>query len=153
MTKSVNAIKKLQKFSGKGGWTYIDIPEIPMDKHSPFGWVRVSGSIDNHPFERVKLMPKGDGSLFLPLNAKVRKAISKNAGDEAWVNLTVISDLDTIPKEVIECLLNEPPQVMDAFNALSDFDKNIYIGDIMDAKTDDQKADRIVRMIEKLSLT
>jgi hypothetical protein len=27
----------LEKFQGKGGWTYASIPDISQDKHSPFG--------------------------------------------------------------------------------------------------------------------
>ena len=36
----------LEKMPFKGGWTYTVIPEIPQDKHAPFGWVKVRGSID-----------------------------------------------------------------------------------------------------------
>lgn len=36
----------LEKFPGKGGWTYALIPKILQDKHSHFGWVIVNGSID-----------------------------------------------------------------------------------------------------------
>ena len=34
---------KLQKFAGKGGWTYARIPEIMPDKKTPFGWVKSKG--------------------------------------------------------------------------------------------------------------
>ena len=37
---------KLEKFQGKGGWTYARIPEIIQDKKAHFGWVKVRGSID-----------------------------------------------------------------------------------------------------------
>ncbi|WP_423149673.1 DUF1905 domain-containing protein [Rubrolithibacter danxiaensis] len=49
----------LQKFPGKGGWTFAEIPEIPQDKNSPFGWVRVKGRIDSYEFEKYHLMPMG----------------------------------------------------------------------------------------------
>ena len=29
----------LEKFQGKGGWTFAKIPEILQNKHSPFGLV------------------------------------------------------------------------------------------------------------------
>ncbi len=38
----------LDKFPGKGGWTYTLIPEIEQDKKAPFGWVKVKGSIDGY---------------------------------------------------------------------------------------------------------
>lgn len=31
---------QLEKFSGKGGWIYARIPEIPQNPHKPFGWER-----------------------------------------------------------------------------------------------------------------
>jgi hypothetical protein len=42
----VNKKYLLEKFKGKGGWTFAQIPEILQDKHSPFGWVRVRRTID-----------------------------------------------------------------------------------------------------------
>lgn len=39
----------LQKFEGKGGWTFAEIPEIPMPKTS-FGMLKVKGKIDNYEF-------------------------------------------------------------------------------------------------------
>ncbi|MDN3710415.1 hypothetical protein QW060_26720 [Myroides ceti] len=33
----------LEKFAGKGGWTFVRIPEIAPDRNRAFGWVRVSG--------------------------------------------------------------------------------------------------------------
>ena len=37
----------LEKFPGKGGWTYAAIPEIQPDKKSWFNWVKVKGYIDD----------------------------------------------------------------------------------------------------------
>ncbi len=37
----VDKLYLLEKIAGKGGWTYTTIPEIPQDKHSSFGWVKV----------------------------------------------------------------------------------------------------------------
>ncbi|HRE58041.1 MAG TPA: DUF1905 domain-containing protein, partial [Candidatus Kapabacteria bacterium] len=37
----------LEKFPGKGGWTYAEIHEIVQDKSKPFGWVTVRAYIDD----------------------------------------------------------------------------------------------------------
>jgi len=55
----------LEKFPGKGGWTYAAIHGIPQDKKAPFGWVRVKGTIDGYVFRHYHLMPMGNGKLFL----------------------------------------------------------------------------------------
>lgn len=67
----------LEKIQGKGGWTYAEIPEIRPDKHSHFGWVKVKGSIDNFEINQYNLQPLGNGNLFLPVKAAIRKKIGK----------------------------------------------------------------------------
>jgi hypothetical protein len=46
MKPLINKNYTLEKFPGKGGWTFARIPEIVKDKKNAFGWVRVKGSID-----------------------------------------------------------------------------------------------------------
>jgi hypothetical protein len=74
----------LEKYPGKDGWTYAEIPEVPQSRNSPFGWVKVKGSIDNHEFKNYHLMPMGNGKLFLPVKSDIRKKIGKKEGD--WKN-------------------------------------------------------------------
>ena len=78
---------RLKKFPGKGGWTYAEIPEIPQDRKAHFGWVRVNGSIDGYPLNKHKLMPMGNGTLFLPVKAAIRKKIGKEEGDHVQIIL------------------------------------------------------------------
>ena len=75
----------LEKYPGKGGWTYVAIPEIPQDKKAYFGWVRVRGSIDGFEFRSFNLMPMGNGCLFLSVRAEIRKVIKKQAGDTSYL--------------------------------------------------------------------
>ena len=42
----------LEKFSGKGGWTFARIPEILQNKNAPFGWVKVRGTIDGYKIKK-----------------------------------------------------------------------------------------------------
>lgn len=71
----VKAQYLLKKFPGKGGWTYIEIPEVKQNRSNPFGWVKVKGLIDNYELKQYKLMPTGNGKLFLPVKATIRKKI------------------------------------------------------------------------------
>ena len=140
----------LEKFAGKGGWTYAAIPEVPKNPHTPFGWVRVRGSIDGFPLKKCKLQPMGNGQLFLPVNATIRKKIGKEAGDFVHVILYEEEISNEIRKELMLCLENEPKEIAETFNGLSEFLQNNYIGWLQDAKTEDEKANRILKLIEEL---
>jgi hypothetical protein len=72
---------QLEKFPGKGGWTYARIPEVSQDRNTPFGWRKVRCFIDQVEIKQYHLMPRGNGQLFLPVNASIRKLIKKEAGD------------------------------------------------------------------------
>lgn len=139
----------LEKFPGKGGWTYAAIPEILQDKHSYFGWVKVKGSIDDFEFRNYNLMPMGNGQLFLPVRAEIRKKIGKKAGD--WVNVILFSDKGPaeIPEEFMVCLL-EDPVAHKTFISLSDGQQKKFIDWIYSAKTDDTKVERMAETMNRL---
>jgi hypothetical protein len=146
----INKRYQLQRFPGKGGWTYALIPEIPMEKRFPFGWMKVRGKIDGFELNNYKLMPDGNGHLFLPVKAAIRKQIKKEAGD--WVKIVLFEDKrpQSIPKEILDCL-KEAPLALQRFNELPDWEKKSYIDSILDAKKPETKANRIVKMIGDLS--
>lgn len=145
----VNGRYLLEKFPGKGGWTYAAIPEILQDKNSPFGWVSVKGSIENFEFQSYKLMPMGNGQLFLPVKAAIRKKIGKEAGD--WVKVVLFEDLGPIeiPKELLDCL-KEEPIAYKAFLDDTDGQQKEFIDWIYSAKTDHKKVERIAETLNKL---
>ena len=129
----VDNIYLLKKFPGKGGWTYASIPEVLQDKTAPFGWVKVCGSIDNYEFKQFKLMPMGDGTLFFPVRAEIRKKIKKEAGDE--VRIILYPDLSAIeiPKELLVCL-NDEPRAYERFLTLTEGKQKEIIDWISQAK-------------------
>ena len=140
----------LEKYPGKGGWTYAQIPEILQDKHSPFGWVKVKGSIDNHEFKNYRLMPMGNGKLFLPVKAEIRKKIGKKEGD--WVNVILFADNTPteIPEELLLCLL-EDPTANQTFLSYSDGEQKAYVDWIYSVKTDETKVERIAKTLNRLT--
>lgn len=139
----------LQKFPGKGGWTYAEIPEVPKDRHSPFGWVKVKGSIDDYAFRNYRLQPMGNGKLFLPVKADIRKKICKQAGDRVRIVLYADNDPVEIPGELLLCLLDNPV-AHQAFLGYTDGEQKAFIDWIYSARTGDTKVERIVRLLDKL---
>ncbi len=139
----INKKYTLQKFGGKGGWTYALIPEIPQNKKNPFGWLTVSGFIDNFELKHYKLMPfsasvankttmakaAGNGKLFMPVKATTRKAIGKQAGDTVHIKISIDTSPIEIPAEIIECFRNESPTIYSKFwNLLKASKKHTSIG-------------------------
>jgi hypothetical protein len=144
----VNKKYKLERFQGKGGWTYAAIPEVLQNKHSPFGWVRVRGSIDGVEIKSYRLQPMGNGKLFLPVKAEIRKKIGKKEGD--WVKIILYKDdspLD-IPEELVLCLMDEPG----AYHQFLKFTEGVqkeYISWIYSAKRSETRIERIAKTITK----
>lgn len=146
----VNKKYLLQKYPGKGGWTYAEIPEILQNKNNPFGWVKVKGSIDGFELKNYKLMPMGNGKLFLPVKAQIRKQIKKEAGDSVQVILFADDSRYEIPNEILECFQNEPNKISKVFFNFSEGEQKAYIDWIYEAKTLKTKTQRIVTMMERL---
>jgi hypothetical protein len=149
MKPLVNKKYKLEKFHGKGGWTYAQIPEIVKDKKSSLGWVKVKGFIDDVAISNYHLMPMGDGKFMLPVKAEIRKKIRKQEGD--WVKVVLFPDKDpiAIPPEWQECLQDEPV-ANKFFQSLSDSEKKYYIQWIYGAKREETRVSRMARSIRRL---
>jgi len=75
---------RLQK-SRKGGWTYVVWPNS-VKFFSTRGLVKVTGTIDAHPF-KSSFMAMGDDRHMLPVKLEIRRAIGKEAGKTVKVKL------------------------------------------------------------------
>jgi uncharacterized protein YdeI (YjbR/CyaY-like superfamily) len=106
-------------------------------------------SIDDYEFKQYKLMPMGNGQLFLPLKASVRKKIGKYAGDTVHVILYADNSSLIIPDELMVCLLDEP-KAHQFFQSLTESNQKYYIDWIGEAKRLETKVERIAKTIERL---
>jgi hypothetical protein len=139
----------LERFSGKGGWTFVRVPIAILPSGKSFGMLRVNGKVDDFEFERKHLMPMGDGFLFLPVSKEIRKAISKEAGDQVRVLLYRDEIPNDIPDELMDCLQDDPGK-LDLFQKLSIAEQKHWISFIYSANSEDAKASRIVKLLSDL---
>ena len=76
MVKEFDA--QLHKGDNPGAWTCVVLDDV-KELFGTRGLVKIRGSIDGEPFDGA-LMAQGDGTHRLPVRAKLRDAIGKQAG-------------------------------------------------------------------------
>jgi len=138
----------IEKMSGKGGWHFVLLPDLKPDAQSPFGWLNVFGIIDTYEISNYNLQPFGNGQLFLPINAKIRRRIKKINGDNVYIKLfqTLIDKQD---RADVEACFSENTIVLENWLKLSDAKQNKILADIFRAKNEDEKARRLLKYFEK----
>jgi hypothetical protein len=150
MKPLINQKFKLEKYPGKGGWTYVVIPKVFKESNAPFRWTRVKGTIDGYKIQKYHLMPMKNGKLFLPVKAAIRARIKKKEGDVVHVVLFPDKDSLEIPDELLICLEDEP-SALRFFESLSDSEKKYYIQWIFGAKREETRIARMAKAINRLS--
>lgn len=138
---------QLERFSGKGGWTYISLPEIPKDKEAAFGTVKVRGMIDGYELSDVNLM-SFSGVLIMAVRAEIRKAIGKEEGDYVHVKLYKDTGIFQIPDDFKQRLTDEG--VFDIFKSYKKWEQRMCIKWIFSAKREETVKERITKTIFKL---
>jgi hypothetical protein len=145
-------IRKFDKQGEKTGWTYVEISATQAQKLNPGKKVgyRVKGSLDQHPIQRVAILPMGEGRFIIPLNAKMRKAIGKGQGEQLQVKIEV--DERNIPPsaDFMKCLRDEP-RALTHFKTLSGSHQRYFSKWIEEAKTFETKTKRITMAVVALS--
>jgi hypothetical protein len=148
MIRFSTRIQKFQKHGEKTGWSYIEITSAQANKLKPGYKVsfRVKGTLDQHPIEKTALLPMGDGTFILPVNATIRKAIGKQAGDKLSVALDLDERQITISSDFLKCLKDEPRALI-YFKSLPKGHQNYFSKWIDSAKTAATKARRITMAV------
>jgi hypothetical protein len=144
MVKFTVLIQKFNEQGEKTGWTYIKVPARlacqlkPNNKKS----FRVKGKFDNYQFEKISLLPMGNGDFIIPINATIRKHIHKAKGATITVNMEVDESTLLVSADLMECL-NDEPIALSYFQKLPKSHQNYYSKWIESAKTEVTKAKRI----------
>lgn len=148
-TLLIDAKIVLERIPGKGGWTYARIPLVEKEKDGrPFGMVKVRGSIDDYELDGCSLMPMGDGVLFLPVKAEIRKKIKKEEGDLVNVILYKDDQPYVVPDQLRQRLESEG--VLSTFLHHKPWEQRMCAKWIFSAKRQETVNERIVKTIFRL---
>lgn len=141
-------IKKFGNQGEKTGWFYIEVPAeiaqklVPGNKKA----FRVKGKLDSYAYEKLAIMPMGDGAFIMALKAEIRKSIRKSVGDTIDVRMEVDKNEIKPPAELIECLEDEP-EAMAFYKSLTKGHQNYFTQWIDSAKTEPTRAKRIAQAV------
>jgi hypothetical protein len=149
MEKLIEGEFFLEKFSGKGGWTFVRLPLAQLGAKTHFGMLKVSGSVDSFEFKEKTLMPMGDGFLFLPISKEIRTQIKKGEGEKVILQLFRNGIPNQLTDELRDCLMDDPGK-LDLYLSLTSEEQTRWLEMIYSANTEEQKAERIVRLLEYL---
>jgi hypothetical protein len=143
--KYTTVIQKFDKKGEKTGWSYIEISAAQASKLKPGQKVsfRVKGTLDAYAFEKVAILPMGDGNFIMPLNQTMRKAIGKGHGDKLTVTLEVDERKLQLSRDLMACLA-EDPEAMAFFKSLPKSHQQYFSKWVEGAKTAITKTRRIV---------
>lgn len=142
----------MERFPGKGGWTYIKLPLSIFSSGKAFGMMKVSGTIDDFSFEGKHLMPMGNGYIFLPVAKPIRTKIGKNEGDVVSVKLYREGIPEELPQELIDCLKDDPGKY-DLFQKLNQAEKKEWIEFIYSSDKIEERSERIIKLLYHLGST
>jgi hypothetical protein len=76
---------QLQRGEHPGAWTCV-VMDDAAELFGTRGLVKIRGTIDDQPFDGA-LMAQGDGTHRLPVKARLRKTVGKQAGDTVRVRI------------------------------------------------------------------
>lgn len=147
MLRFTTKILQFAEMGEKTGWTYIRIPAAVAQKLSPDKKsFRVKGRLDDHPIQKMALIPMGEGDFIMALNAGVRKAIRKQQGASLRVELEVDKAIIQPPKALLDCLADEPAALA-WFKGLPKSHQNYFGTWVRTAKLESTRTRRIACVV------
>ena len=152
MIRFSTVILQFGEMGEKTGWHYIAITakQAKQLKHDSKKSFRVKGKIDDLAISGIALMPMGDGSFIMALNATVRKGIKKRKGATIQVAIEKDETVFSVSSEFMECLKDEP-KALAHFNQMPKSHQKYYDNWINSAKAEATKAKRIAQAVTALS--
>ena len=151
MVRFSTTVLKFGEQGEKTGWTYIVINASQAQKLKPGNRksFRVKGLLDKFVIRNVAVMPMGDGSFVMPINAAMRKGTGKRKNDEILVQLEADTSELKLPPE-LEAGLKDEPEAKKIFYSYAKSHQRYFINWIDSGKTDSTRVKRAALAINAL---
>lgn len=152
MVTYTTTIHQFEEKGDKTGWTYIEIPAdiaqeiFPGNKKS----FRVKGKLDHFAISSIAVLPMGDGSFMMAINAAMRKGIGKRKGAMLKVSLERDTSPQEIVPELLECL-SDDPDALAHFQSLAPSHQRYFSKWVDEAKTEPTKVKRLALCLSALA--
>ena len=136
----------------KQGWSFIIINKTISNKLNPGvrKGFRVKGKLDNYEIKQTSLLPVSGERFMLPINARMRKATGKKAGDKLVVEMEVDKTKLKLSTDLLVCLKDEPTAEK-YFKSLPPSHQRYFSNWIEGARTEPTRAKRIALTLAALS--
>jgi hypothetical protein len=148
MIRFTTEILQFGEMGEKTGWSYIRVPAALAEKLMPGNRksFRVKGRLDGLDIEKMALLPMGEGDFIMALKAGIRKTLRKQKGDSLRVELEVDKAVIKPPKDLMECLADEP-EALAYFKTLPKSHQNYFGNWVREAKTDGTRTKRLASVV------
>lgn len=136
---------------GRGTWGYVVVPRAESDKLGRRDRVPVQGTLNGIPV-RSSLLPAGDGSFTMVVNAQVREAAGVRVGDGVSIRLEV----DTAPRVALvppdlRAALAQAPAARAYFAGLAYSHQRRYLDWVNSAGRPATRARRVTAAVARLT--
>jgi hypothetical protein len=152
MLKFTAIIEYFSNNKDKTGWSFVLLSKARSTKLNPGvrQSFRVKGNVDGHAFKQKSLLPVSEGRFMFTMDAKLRRAIKKRAGDKVTIEIEV----DKAPLKLFEDLvvcLQDDPEALSHFKTLAPSHQRYFSNFVKEAKTEMTRANRITMSLGALS--
>lgn len=130
----------------------VDVPDEIIDVLGRRKQVWIRGTVNGTPFETT-LLPKAEGGSYLVLKYELRKRIGAKPGDDLDLAIEpnpVPRNRDLPVPEDLAAVLEEFPEVKDAFGRLAKSRRYYILDYIEQAKKPETRAKRIEKSLQDI---
>jgi Bacteriocin-protection, YdeI or OmpD-Associated/Domain of unknown function (DUF1905) len=147
--KAICILRKFGDMGEKTGWNYLlfspeQIQQLRPGMRKSF---RVKGKLNALEVDQLALIPMGDGSFILSLNADLRRKLGVRTGYEIKVVLEPDNRIQEVTADLLDCLA-DVPEALAYFNSLPLSHRMYFSKWIDSAKTEATRTKRIAMTVD-----